>query len=63
MIRRKQCTRLNYECDYSPKLAFKDETPKVIDKYLGSNSPVDDWDRKGAWPRERRMLIELNSYR
>ena len=42
---KKQCTRLNHECDYSPKLAFKDETPKVVDKYLGPNSPLDDWDR------------------
>jgi hypothetical protein len=41
-----QCTRLNHECDYSPKLAFKDETPKIVDKYLGPNSPGANWNRE-----------------
>ncbi|MCJ1431713.1 hypothetical protein MMC27_001068 [Xylographa pallens] len=34
-----QCARLGHECDYSHKVAFKDETSKVVDKYLGSNRP------------------------
>ena len=40
-----QCARLGHECDYSPKLAFKDETTKVVDKYLGPEGS-NEWDRK-----------------
>ncbi|MCJ1245111.1 hypothetical protein MMC30_002312 [Trapelia coarctata] len=29
-----QCTRLGHTCDYSHKVAFKDETQKVVNKYL-----------------------------
>ncbi|MCJ1401685.1 hypothetical protein MMC11_004902 [Xylographa trunciseda] len=52
-----QCTRLGHECDYSHKVAFKDETSKVVDKYLGSNRPrIPPWNPaaelyKGKEPR------------
>ena len=49
-----QCTRLNHVCDYSPKLAFKDETPGIIDKYLGSTSPPDDRDSMTDFSASRR---------
>jgi hypothetical protein len=42
-----QCIRLSHTCDYSNKVVFKDETRKVVDKYLGpSQGRGDNWDRR-----------------
>ena len=27
-----QCTRLGHNCDYSPRLAFRDDTPRVLER-------------------------------
>ena len=40
------CSRLGHPCDYNPRLSFKDDTPRVIEKMagvVGSGGPV--WDR------------------
>ena len=40
------CSRLGHPCDYNPRLSFKDDTPRVIEKMagvVGSGWPV--WDR------------------
>ena len=42
-----QCTRLGHTCDYSPRLSFRDDTPRVVERMqdvstLGSSV----WDRK-----------------
>ena len=29
------CSRLGHKCDYNPRLAFKDDTPRVIEKISG----------------------------
>ena len=39
------CSRLGHSCDYNPRLSFKDDTPRVIEKMAGvveSGGPV--WD-------------------
>ena len=36
-----QCVRLSKDCDYTSKVLFKDETPKVVDKYLDSGATED----------------------
>lgn len=41
------CSRLGHTCDYNPRLSFKDDTPRVVEKILcpgKSKGPV--WDRK-----------------
>ena len=39
--------RLGHSCDYSPRLSFKDETPKYIERYLGSSRlQTQTWDRR-----------------
>lgn len=40
------CSRLGHTCDYNPRLSFKDDTPRVIEKMSGGpglGGPV--WDR------------------
>ena len=40
------CSRLGHPCDYNPRLSFKDDTPRVLEKMSGatkSGGPV--WDR------------------
>lgn len=27
-----QCTRLGHNCDYSPRLSFRDDTPRVVER-------------------------------
>lgn len=39
------CSRLGHPCDYNPRLSFKDDTPRVLEKMSGvarSGGPV--WD-------------------
>ncbi|MCJ1471848.1 hypothetical protein MMC13_000489 [Lambiella insularis] len=54
----KQCTRLGHECDYSHKVAFKDETLKVVDKYLGADRP-----RNLPWNPATRLHISSDLQR
>lgn len=50
----KQCTRLGHVCDYNPRLAFKDETAKIVEKYLGGGGgPSRQWDSESI---SRRIL-------
>ncbi len=40
------CSRLGHPCDYNPRLSFKDDTPRVLEKMsraTKSGGPV--WDR------------------
>lgn len=49
----KQCTRLGRQCDYSHKVIFKDETPKVINRYVEvEDVTAEQWDRE--WDAMRR---------
>ena len=44
------CSRLGHPCDYNPRLSFKDDTPRVLEKMSGvtkSGGPV--WDRMSSF--------------
>jgi len=47
------CSRLGHNCDYNPRLSFKDDTPRVVEKISGSagaSGPV--WNPRSAkWQR------------
>jgi hypothetical protein len=42
-----QCTRLGHTCDYRPRLAFRDDTPRIMGRMadVKTNGHV-VWDRK-----------------
>ena len=43
------CNRLGHPCDYSPRLSFKDETPRVVEKMQGVTRTGDN--SKSVWDR------------
>ncbi|KAL1955043.1 hypothetical protein VTO42DRAFT_334 [Malbranchea cinnamomea] len=44
-----QCTRLGYICDYNPRLSFRDDTAKVIEKMQGISDVENTvWDATSA---------------
>lgn len=54
-----QCTRLGHACDYSPRLSFRDDTPRVVERMQDVSTIGNSiWDReylstifrtKGTW--------------
>ncbi|EFR01749.1 hypothetical protein MGYG_04749 [Nannizzia gypsea CBS 118893] len=49
----KQCTRLGHECDYSPRLSFRDDTLKVMERMQDvSISGNAVWDSSSSSPSE-----------
>ena len=32
LMEAKQCSRLGHTCDYSPRLSFRDDTPRVVER-------------------------------
>ena len=48
------CSRLGHECDYNPRLSFRDDTPRVIEKISGgTDGPGPVWNPR---PAKRRRL-------
>jgi hypothetical protein len=42
-----QCSRLGHSCDYSPRLAFRDDTPRILERMQEVTIVTSSvWDRK-----------------
>jgi len=57
----KPCSRLGHTCDYNPRLFFKDDTPRVIER-MGLANPRRGsvWDLSGPWPfQPQSMNLQL----
>lgn len=50
------CTRLGHRCDYNPRLSFKDDTPRVVEKMQHLTGQA-----KGVWDRKCSQFLNLLS--
>lgn len=59
-----QCTRLGHICDYRPRLAFRDDTPRIMGRMADVKTEGNHiWDRKRSttWPSESRLTVNIVS--
>ncbi|KAL8635945.1 MAG: hypothetical protein Q9228_006609 [Teloschistes exilis] len=50
------CTRLGHRCDYNPRLSFKDDTPRIVEKMQHLTGQA-----KGVWERQSSQTQSLFS--
>ncbi|KAE8452215.1 hypothetical protein EG329_001682 [Mollisiaceae sp. DMI_Dod_QoI] len=49
-----QCVRLGHECDYNPRLSFRDDTPRIVERMQeGSTLGSYVWDYQASNPETR----------
>lgn len=47
----KQCKRLSHQCDYSPRVSFRDDTQRIMGRMQGvSTRGSVVWDRGNSYP-------------
>ena len=55
-----QCARLGHTCDYNPRLSFRDDTPRVVERMQDVSTLGNSiWDRK-YYSARQRLFSEAN---
>lgn len=55
-----QCTRLGHTCDYSPRLSFRDDTTRVVERMEGVTAAGSGvWDRQYSIFARRRHSVDV----